>query len=205
MSASSIARSRPKIVWRWRVVDIVVAAVIGVAAGIIYWAWNLIYSVPSHALEVVLPGLQPLSYGIWLVAGVLAALVIRKPGAALFAELVASMVEALVGNQWGPLTVVYGLVEGLGAELVFAAVLYASWRVWVAILAGGLAGVGGAVLDLVAYYPGSAQFFAIVYVVSFAVSGAIFGGLLAWLLARALAATGALSRFASGRSRTVDV
>lgn len=205
MSDPSIVRSRPKIVWRWRVVDIVVAAVIGVAAGVVYWAWNLIYTVPSHALEVLLPGLQPLSYGIWLLAGVLAALVIRKPGAALFAELVASMVEALVGNQWGPLTVVYGLVEGIGAELVFAAALYAGYRVWVAILAGGLSGVGGAILDLIAYYPGSAQLFATLYLVSFAVSGALFGGLLAWLIARALAATGALSRFAAGRQRTVDV
>jgi energy-coupling factor transport system substrate-specific component len=194
-----------KIIWRWRVVDIVVAAVIGVASGVVYWAWNLIYTVPSHALEVLLPGLQPLSYGLWLLAGVLAALVIRKPGAALFAELVASLVEALVGNQWGPLTVVYGLVEGIGAELVFAAVLYASWRAWVAMLAGGLSGVGGAILDLVAYYPGSAQYFAIVYIASFAASGVIFAGLLGWLLARALAATGALNRFASGRQRTADV
>ncbi len=205
MSETLTVRPRTKLVWRWRVVDIVVAAVIGVASGVVYWAWNLIYSVPSHALEVVLPGLQPLSYGLWLVAGVLAALVIRKPGAALFAELVASLVEALIGNQWGPLTVVYGLVEGLGAELIFAAVLYASWRVWVAMLAGGLSGVGGAILDLVAYYPGSAQFFAIVYISSFAVSGILFAGLLGWLLARALAATGALSRFASGRQRTADV
>ena len=205
MSETLTVRPRTKLVWRWRVVDIVVAAVIGVASGVVYWAWNLIYSVPSHALEVVLPGLQPLSYGLWLVAGVLAALVIRKPGAALFAELVASLVEALIGNQWGPLTVVYGLVEGLGAELIFAAVLYASWRVWVAMLAGGLSGVGGAILDLVAYYPGSAQLFAIVYISSFAVSGILFAGLLGWLLARALAATGALSRFASGRQRTADV
>jgi energy-coupling factor transport system substrate-specific component len=205
LSETSIVRPRVKIIWRWRVVDIVVAAVIGVASGVVYWAWNLIYTVPSHALEVLLPGLQPLSYGLWLLAGVLAALVIRKPGAALFAELVASLVEALVGNQWGPLTVVYGLVEGIGAELVFAAVLYASWRAWVAMLAGGLSGVGGAILDLVAYYPGSAQYFAVVYIASFAASGVIFAGLLGWLLARALAATGALNRFASGRQRTVDV
>ena len=205
MSETSIVRPRVKIIWRWRVVDIVVAAVIGVASGVVYWAWNLIYTVPSHALEVLLPGLQPLSYGLWLLAGVLAALVIRKPGAALFAELVASLVEALVGNQWGPLTVVYGLVEGIGAELVFAAVLYASWRAWVAMLAGGLSGVGGAILDLVAYYPGSVQYFAVVYIASFAASGVIFAGLLGLLLARALAATGALNRFASGRQRTVDV
>jgi energy-coupling factor transport system substrate-specific component len=205
MSAPSLVRPRPKIVWRWRVVDIVVAAVIGVAAGLVYSAWNLLYSVPSHALEVLLPGLQPLSYGIWLIAGVLAALIVRKPGAALFAELVAATLSALIGAQWGPITIVYGLVEGLGAELIFAAMLYASWRAWVAMLAGGLSGVGGAILDLVVYYPGSAEYFSIIYITSFAVSGALFGGLLAWILARALAATGALNRFAAGRQRTADV
>ncbi|MEP6639843.1 MAG: ECF transporter S component, partial [Chloroflexota bacterium] len=28
---------------RWRTRDIVVAAVIGVAFGVVFWAWNLIY------------------------------------------------------------------------------------------------------------------------------------------------------------------
>jgi len=209
MSAStaspSASPSRPKVIWRWRVVDIVVAAVIGVAGGVLYWAWNLIYNVPAHGLEVLLPGLQSLTYGIWLIAGVLAALIIRKPGAALFAELVAAVVESLIGNQWGPLTIVYGVVEGIGAELIFALFLYASWRVVTAILAGALAGVGGGILDLIFYYPGSAAFFATVYLICFAISGALLGGLVSWLLTRALAATGALSRFASGRQGAARV
>jgi energy-coupling factor transport system substrate-specific component len=205
MTATASSPSRQKIVWRWRVVDIVVAAVIGVAGGVVYWAWNLIYNVPAHGLEVLLPGLQSLTYGVWLIAGVLAALIIRKPGAALFAELVAATVEALIGNQWGPLTIVYGLVEGIGAELIFALFLYASSRVITAILAGALAGVGGSILDLIFYYPASSAFFATVYSVCFAISGALLGGLVSWLLTRALAATGALSRFASGRQSVARV
>lgn len=205
MTASTSTRSRSKIVWRWRVVDIVVAAVVGVAGGVVYWAWNLVYNVPAHGLEVLLPGLQALSYGVWLIAGVLAALIIRKPGAALFAELVAAVVEALIGNQWGPLTIVYGVVEGVGAELGFAVLLYASWRLGNAVLAGALAGIGGAVLDLIFYYPGSAPFFATVYTICFAVSGAVLGGVVSWLLVRALAATGALSRFAAGRQGAARV
>jgi energy-coupling factor transport system permease protein len=201
MTAPSTTRPRARIIWRWRVVDIVVAAVIGVASGVVYWAWNLVYNVPAHALEVLLPGLQALSYGVWLIAGVLAALVIRKPGAALFAELVAATVESLIGNQWGPLTVVYGLLEGLGAELVFAMLLYASWRVGTAIAAGALSGAAGAILDLVFYYPGASGSLASAYTLAFAVSGALLGGLVSWLIARALAATGALDRFASGRAR----
>ena len=205
MTAASPVRTRSKIVWRWRVVDIVVAAVIGVAGGVVYWAWGLVYNVPSTALGLLLPGTQPLTSGIWLIAGVLAALIIRKPGAALFAELIAASVETLIGAQWGPLDLVYGLVQGLGAELVFAVFLYASWRLVVAMLAGALAGIGGSIIDLVVYYPGYPPVFALIYVISFAVSGAVLGGLVSWLIARALAATGALNRFASGRDAAARV
>ena len=201
-STPSSARSRSRIVWRWRVVDIVVAAVIGVAGGLVYWAWQF----PAAGIAAALPGVQSLGYGLWLLAGVVAALIIRKPGAALFAELVAAVIEALVGNQWGgAITILYGVVEGIGAELVFALFLYANWRLVCAILAGILAGVGGAILDLVLYYPGSTPTFSAIYLVSFAVSGAVLAGVLGWLIVRALVPTGALSRFASGRDRAVEV
>ncbi len=205
MTATSPARIRSKIVWRWRVVDIVVAAVIGVAGGVVYWAWNLVYSGPSAALDLALSGAGSLTSGVWLIAGVLAALVIRKPGAALFAELVAASVETLIGAQWGPLDLLYGFVQGIGAELIFAVFLYSSWRVWVAVVAGAVAGVGGSILDLIFYYPGSAGLFILVHTAAFALSGALLGGLVSWLIARALAATGALSRFASGRQTAARV
>ena len=55
---------------------------------------------------------------------VLAPLVIRKPGAALFAEMVAAGVSALLGSQWGVDTLLSGFVQGAAAELVFAFTLY---------------------------------------------------------------------------------
>ena len=193
---------RPKIVWRWRVVEIVVAAVIGVAAGVIYWAWQF----PAAGVAAALPGVQALGYGLWLLAGVLAALVVRKPGAALFAELVAAIVEALVGNAWGgPITILYGVVEGLGAELIFAVFLYTSWRLVTAMLAGGLAGIGGGILDIVLYTPGVTPGYIAIYLVCFAVSGVVLAGVVGWLIVRALVPTGALNRFAAGRQRTADV
>ncbi len=55
------------------------------------------------------------------------------------------------------------------------------------------------------WYAGADTAFAIIYTVSSTISGAVFAGLLPWLLTRALAATGALDRFASGREGRVEV
>ena len=58
---------------------------------------------------------------------VLAPLIVRKPGAALFAEMVAAGVSALLGSQWGADTLLSGFVQGAAAELVFAFVGYQRW------------------------------------------------------------------------------
>jgi len=184
---------------RWRVVDIVVASVLGVALGVVFFVWGFAYSGLEGPAKALLPGAQSLTESIWLVGGVLGGLVIRKPGAAVYVELLAATVEALIGGQWGLLTLVSGAVQGLGAEVVFALVLYRAWRLPVAWLAGAGAGVGLAVFELVAYYPGSSATFAAVFALCAVLGGALVAGTLSWLAVRALAATGALNRFAAGR------
>lgn len=185
---------------RWRVVDIVVASVIGVAVGVVFWAWGVVWGPISAPLEALLPGVQAAPAAVWLVAGVLGALIIRKPGAAIYTELVAAVVSALIGSQWGGLlTIEAGLVQGLGAELVFALFLYRHWRLPVALLAGAGAGLAMAVNDLILWYAGAAPTFAVIYVISAIVGGALIAGGLSWLAVRGLARAGALDRFAAGR------
>ncbi|SDQ66952.1 ECF transporter S component [Microbacterium sp. cf332] len=191
--------------FRWRVVDIVIASVIGVACAAVFLLWNVAYQGPSAVLTPLLPGVQGLVAGPWLIAGVLGGLIIRKPGAALYTELLAAVISALVGNQWGPLTIVSGLVQGLGAELIFLVFLYAAWRLPVAVLAGAGAGLACGINDRVLWYPGADTLFTSVYIASTTVSGAVIAGLGAWLITRALARTGALSRFAAGREATTRV
>ena len=104
-----------------------VAAVLAVAFGVVFQAWGLLWS----AVDPVFAGFRPAAavmVGVWLIAGVVGALVIRKPGAALFVETVAAMVSALLGAQWGLITILYGVVQGLAVELVFAAFLYRRWQ-----------------------------------------------------------------------------
>jgi energy-coupling factor transport system substrate-specific component len=192
--------------FRWRVVDIVVASVIGVATGLVFLFWNNVGYAWFSAADAVTPGLGGIAVGIWLIGGVLGGLVIRKPGAALYVELLAAIVSALVGNQWGIETIYSGLVQGLGAELVFAAFGYKRFGVLQAALAGAAAGAAAWILEL--FLSGnlqkSAEFLGI-YFVSVVVSGAILAGILGWIVVRALAATGALNRFAAGRDVTERV
>lgn len=191
--------------WRWRVVDIVVASVIGAACAVIFHFWNLGYEVPSALLTPLLPGLQGLVAGPWLIAGVLGGLIIRKPGAAIYTEVVAAALSMLLGAKWASLTLVSGLVQGLGAELVFLLFLYAAWRLPVAMLAGAVAGLACGINDSILWYAGADTLFTTVYIASTTVSGAVIAGIGAWLIARGLAATGALNRFAAGREVTARV
>ena len=201
VSTSSITPRRLSM--RWRVVDIVVASVLGVAGGLVFTLWNLVYSPLTAPIEAVLPGLQALVYAVWLFPAVLVGLVIRKPGAALYGELVAAAVSALLGGFWGWTALAWGLVQGLGAELVFAILLYRAWGLVPAILAGVGAGAGMAIMDLTFYYAGARLEFMGVYAVSAMISGAVIAGLGSWLIVRGLARTGALSRFAAGRQGMV--
>src|SRR5690349_21635798 len=72
---------------RWRTVDVVIASVLAVAFGVVFWAWGLLYEGPANAIP--LPG-RALLYGVWLVPAVLAGLIIRKPGAAAYTETLAA-------------------------------------------------------------------------------------------------------------------
>jgi energy-coupling factor transport system permease protein len=200
VSTAATPTTRPRSMPQWRVVDIVVASVLGVAGGLVMTLWNLVYSPVTAPLEVALPGLQALLYAVWLFPAVLVGLVVRKPGAALYGELIAASVSALLGGMWGWTAIAWGLVQGLGAEIVFAILLYRAWGLVPAILAGMGAGVGMSIMDLTFYYAGARPEFMVVYAASAIVSGAVIAGLGSWLLVRGLARTGALARFAAGRA-----
>jgi energy-coupling factor transport system substrate-specific component len=184
----------------WRTVDVVVAAVLAVAFGVVFWAWNQLWAAVGNAFTG-LPPAQGVMYGVWLVPGVLGALVIRKPGAALFTELVASIVSALLGNQWGLTVVWYGLVEGGVPEIVFLVLLYRFWNLPAAVLAGALAGVGAVVMDVVLYYPDWGVGWVLTYGALVAASAGLVAGVGSWLLVRGLAPTGVLAPFRSGREQ----
>src|SRR4029079_19119224 len=93
----------------WRSIDIITVAMLGVAFGVGYWGWDQAYNVLSPAFNGFPPSSR-LVGGVWLLAGVVCGLVVRRPGAAVFGELVAASVELTLGNSWGATTFVSGLI-----------------------------------------------------------------------------------------------
>lgn len=183
----------------WRTVDIVVAAAIAVAFGVVFWAWNLVWAATTPAFTF-LPVAQYLIYGVWLIPAVLGALVIRKPGAALFTEVVAASVSAVLGAQWGLDTVVSGLIQGGAAEIVFGLFRYRSWTMATAVLAALATALGAWIHDMPLYFPELGLGGWIPFLVFMLASGAIIAGVGSWYLTRALANAGALTAFPSGRA-----
>jgi energy-coupling factor transport system substrate-specific component len=186
---------------RWRTVDIVVAAVLGVAFGVVFWAWNLVFGVLAEPLNFF-PPLSAILNGVYLMPGVVAGLVVRKPGAAVFASTLAAAVSILLGSPYGLIIVWYGLVQGLGGELGFLLTRYRSFGWATAVLAGITAGLSTSVLDNTLYYSSLSFWgYQVPYTAFTVLSSVLLAGIVGLLLVRALARTGALNAFASGRTR----
>lgn len=182
-----------KFLAHWRTSDLVVAAVLAVASGVIFVAWNSLYAPASLVLGAVTPGGVSLLDGVWLIGGILVALVIRKPGAALFGETLASVVSAVIGNQWGFTVLLTGIIQGLAIEAGFAIARRAQ-RDWTPALFGGLMGgfVEG-IIEVVFWYPANGAAFWAIYIAAATVSGAVLGAGLSVIFARALRRTGILA------------
>ena len=175
---------------RWRTRDILVAAVIGVAFGVVFWAWGL-----ARGLFAPLNAARDLLYAVWLVPAVLAPLVIRKPGAALFAEMVAAGVSALLGSAWGVDTLLSGFVQGAAAELIFAFTLYRLWGFPILALAAIASAAAAWVHDWVLYYPDVALDVQVIRGLAMATSAVVIVAAGSLALARSLRRAGVLEGF----------
>ncbi|MCS6712517.1 ECF transporter S component [Brachybacterium sp. EF45031] len=183
---------------RHRTVDLMVTVAIGVAFGIAFLGYGALYTLLTPLTTLFPPSVGILA-GIWFLPAVLAGLIVRRPGAALLAEVIAAVVEMMLGAQWGWATVVSGLIQGGGVELVFALTAYRRFRLPVAIAAGMVAAAFEWVYERFFYYQEFSTAAGLWLLLLFLVSGALLAGLLGWGLTRALAATGALNAFPPGR------
>lgn len=183
----------------WKLKEIVVMSVLSVVFAVVYLAF-----LPVGKLLAGLFG--PIGYdvifGIWFIVSVIAAYIIRKKGAAFLSETIAATVEMLLGNAMGPILILTGIIQGLGAEAAFAVTRYKSYNLAVLMLAG----VGAAVFSFIwGYFRSGYAVFGTGYLVSMLIvrmiSGALLSGLLGKAIGDALAKTGVLTGFALGKEQ----
>lgn len=122
---------------KWALKDIVMIGIISVIFAVIY-LWAVYASIALNAMLTPM-GLyvfaNEIVFGIWFMAATFAAYVIRKPGVAIVAEMLAAFIEVLMGNMYGPIVFVSGFIQGAGAEVVFAATKYKKFDLKILTLA----------------------------------------------------------------------
>ena len=185
----------------WRTVDIEVTAAIAIVFAVVFVAWNVAWNTMTPAFAAFPPA-QNIFYGIWFIPAVLAALIVQKPGAALFAEIVAASFSTILGSQWGLDTLLSGAIQGGLAEIVFGAFFYSRFDARTAALAAVAAAIGAWIHDVVIYWADLPLTDQLAIGVFMIISAVLLGGLAAWWIYQVLRERGVLSMFPSGRQQT---
>ncbi|WP_165314310.1 ECF transporter S component [Agromyces protaetiae] len=108
-------------------------AAIGAAGGVLL--------VPVNLVSSVLAPTVPLAYaaiaGVYSLPFVLVLALLRRPGVALLAGLIAGIINAILTPQ-GPSAIITCLMVAFFLEIPFAIGLYRSWRAWIFYVGAGV-------------------------------------------------------------------
>lgn len=185
---------------QYTIFEVVFLCVVSVALGVAFWGWTFAYEITKPALKLV--GLNYLAAGFWIFASVFVPAIIRRPLVAVIASVIAAGVEGVI-THWGVMALVWGLVQGLGAEAVFAATGYRKWSFKVLLFAAVMSSTASYVLDY--FYYGYAQLavrLQLTQYLSFVISAALLAGVLAYVLVERLNKLNLLKRFLAARAAT---
>ena len=121
--------------YSWTTLDVVMVAVIGVVFSILYWGYNQLFTFLFPFISISPITIQAF-VGFWFIAGIVAAYIIQKPGAAFLGELIAAIISMLLGSIWGVWIIISGLVQGIATEAVFAGYKWKKFTYFTVALAG---------------------------------------------------------------------
>ena len=187
----------------WRLQDIIFVAMLCVVFGVVYLAgvWLIVpLSAVFTPMGLSLLGTEMI-FGIWFMAATLAPYIIQKPGVAIVAEVLASLIEVLMGNMYGPMVIVAGIVQGAGAEIVFAAFHYKRFDRKTMYLASVGCCITGFLWSFVRSGYGQLSIgLLVLYFIVRLVSSLLFAGVICKAMGDGLAKTGLLKSYALGRA-----
>ena len=137
---------------RWRTRDIVVAAVIGVAFGVVFWVWGLVWYGPLRAARRLALRSATCSMPSGCPGRARPADHPQARRGAVHRDGRGRRFRARSAALWGVDTLLSGFVQGAGAELVFAFTLYRIWTFPVLALAAIASAAAAWIHDWVVYY-----------------------------------------------------
>ena len=185
-----------------KLTDILVTVVISIMFGVIYKLWgpfyNLLKPIGLHADQFI--------YGMWFMAATVAFLIIRKPGVAILAEIAASSGEFLMGSEWGLEVLLFGVIQGLMAELVFFLTKYKRYDLSIICLAAVGSACGSILMDYMKGYIGDLVLWNLTLFIVVRILGSIFiAGAGSFYVVRALEKTGVTSLVRRANQDDYDV
>lgn len=176
---------------RWTQREIVIVAAIGVVFGVIYLAWVQFWLL---AQSLIGPIALDIVFGVWCVASVIAAYIIRKPFAAFFGEVVAAVAEVATGSPAGVILLVTGVIQGAGAELPFLVTRWRRYDLPILLASGASAAMFSFIYSWIRFNYGALDSRLLILMLAVRiVSGMLLAGLLGRTVARALQQTGAVA------------
>lgn len=173
--------------------ETVFTAVVSASLGVMFWGWTFVYDIFKPFLKVF--GLNYAVAGIWVISGILVASIVRRPGIALIAALISSFVESLF-THWGLISLVSGLAQGIGAEIIFLLFFYRRWDFPVVVLASIVSAALSYLADYFLYdYSKLKAAIIVAQFTSFLISAVILSAFLSTNIITRLKKLGVLNRF----------
>ncbi len=185
----------------WKLKDILMVAVVGVIFALVFYGANYL----GTALTAVLTpfGYGPLGYqliyGLWFMAATFATYIIQKKGVGIVAEMLAAVVETVMGGMFGPMTLVNGFIQGFGCEVGFMITGYKFFNLFTLVLSSITCAVISFIPETFFYgylaYGGQMM---LIMLICRIISSIIFTGIIVKIICDGLAKAGVLKGYALG-------
>ena len=184
----------------WSTRDLMVTAVIAIAFSVVLLGTNYL----SGFLMAINPAFVSILSGFYYIPVVTAMYIIRRPGAAILATVIGSLVLTLYSPA-GWMGALFSPIFGFAAELPFLLTRYRDFRLRILLIAGAAGGVISFVMMFAFGVFNLPMMVQIATFVVFILSGALLGGWLAKTLTDAVVKTGILSSYPIAEEQMEDI
>lgn len=193
--------------FNWKLKDVIMVCLFSVIFLFIYL--GAVYLANFIATILAPLGLAPFAYeilfGVWFMAATFVPYIVQRSGVAIIAEVLSAVIEVIMGNMFGPIVILSGIIQGAGPEIIFAKDRYKNYTMKNMCLAAFAACVTSFIWGFVrgGFVKYSATMLVGMFVVR-AISSIIFAGVICKIAADKLAKTGALSSYTLGNQNSME-